>query len=229
MQAIKLAGEFSDFKAFEQALEKSLRFNSACVRTKRARDMIRWFFPSHSLDNLLTKVWTFYRNESLLEEVMRYQFLTSQPLLSKFILNCILPLEPGTCLDTPCFKDFLLRENGIVRRDVLNNLRWACRDIGFLCQERNKLVISQIPIPKTSLLLLTHHFLGQSAQTISIKDVLSNPYWRFLGIRSPEVVRQIFREADSEGIIAKYVIADQLEQITTRYSFDEFIQRRLGL
>jgi hypothetical protein len=229
VQAIKLSADFSDFKAFRRTLEKSLRFNSSCVRAKRARDMVRWFFPSHSLDNLLTKVWIHYQSEQLLEEVMRHQFLTSQPLAAKFCLQCILPLEPGTRLNSDYFKDFLLRENGVVKHDVLNNLRWACKDIGFLMVEKNDLVVAQVPLPKTSLLLLTHYCFGQDTRTIAVKDIISNPYWRYLGIRNSEVVRKIFHEADAEGLVAKYVIADQLEQITTRYSFDEFIQRRLGL
>ena len=229
IQAVKMAAKFSDFKTFQDALQRSLPFNSSCVRAKRAQDMIRWFFPSHSLNNLLVRVWISYNNEQILEEVMRYQFLTNQPTAAKFVLNYLLPLQPGAIVNTDSFRDFLLRENGVVKRYALNNLRRACRDIGFLIREKNKLVISQIPFPKTSLLVLTHYFLGQGARTIAIEDVLSNPYWRYLGIRDSKVVRQIFREADAEGIIAKYVIADQLEQITTRYSFDEFIQRRLCL
>jgi hypothetical protein len=62
-----------------------------------------------------------------------------------------------------------------------------------------------------------------------MKEILSNPFWQYLGLRDQDVVRKIFREADANGVIAKYIVADQLEQVTTTYSFDEFIQRRSSL
>jgi tryptophan synthase alpha subunit len=64
---------------------------------------------------------------------------------------------------------------------------------------------------------------------VTIKEILSNPFWRYLGIREAEEVKKVFKEADANGVIAKYIVADQLEQVTTRYSFEEFIQRRLQL
>jgi hypothetical protein len=42
-------------------------------------------------------------------------------------------------------------------------------------------------------------------------------------------VRKILKEANADELIAKYVIADELEQITTRFSLEEFIQGRMKL
>jgi hypothetical protein len=36
----------------------------------------------------------------------------------------------------------------------------------------------------------------------------------------------VYREADACGILGKYVVADQLEQITTRWSLDEFLSNK---
>jgi hypothetical protein len=91
------------------------------------------------------------------------------------------------------------------------------------------MAISQIPMPKTSLLILTHYLLAPTPRTVTIKDVLSNPFWQYLGVRESEAVRKVFREADANGAITKYIMADQLEQVTTRYSFDEFVQRKVQL
>jgi len=227
--AIKLSSKFSDFKSFRRELEKSLPYNSSYTRLRRTRDVLKWFFPSHSLDNLLTKVWTFYKNEVILREVMRYQYLTVEPTVGEFIRDYIIPLEPGSNVSVDYLKDFLLKKYGVVRPDPLNALRGACRDMGFLHVNKTKMIVCQIPVPTTSLLILTHYLHAPSVHTIAINEILSNYYWRYLGIRDPETVRRVFREADANGLIAKYVVADQLEQVTTRYPVDEFIKRRLQL
>jgi hypothetical protein len=229
IHAVKLSSEFSDFKSFRRELEKSLPSNSSYVRIRRTRDILKWFFPSRSLDNLLTRVWTFYKNEVILRELMRYQYLTIEPIVGEFIRDYIIPLRPGSNLEVDYFKDFLLKKYGVVRPDPLNSLRGACRDMGFLLVDKKKLIVTQVPVPKTSLLILTHYLLAPSVRTIAIKEILSNYYWQYLGIRDSDSVRIIFREADANGLVAKYVVADQLEQVTTRYPFDEFIQRRLHL
>ncbi len=227
--AVKLSAEFSDFKSFRRELENTLPVNSSYVKLRNTRDILKWFFPSFSLDNILTKVWTFYRNEDLIKEIMRYQYLSVEPAMGEFVREYILPLEPGSNVSVDFLKDFLLKKYGVVRQDPLNALRSACRDMDFLLVTKNKLIIRQVPLPKTALLILTHYLLATSVQTVAIKDILANNFWQYLGIRDPEIVRRIFREADANGLIAKYVVADQLEQVTTRYSVDEFIERRLTL
>lgn len=229
IQAVKLSAEFSDFRPFKDELQKSLHYNSSYVRMRNTNSIIRWFFPSHSLDNLLTKVWMFYRKEEILKELMRYQYLTTEPAVAEFVIHYLLPMHPGEVVTSDYLKDFLLKKYNVVRPDPLNSLRGACRDMGFLYSENKKLVVCQIPPPRTSLLILTHYLLAPVPRTVTMKEVLSNPYWRYLGIREAEDVRKVFREADANGLIAKYIVADQLEQLTTRYSFDEFVQRRIQL
>lgn len=229
VQAVKLSVEFSDFASFRRELEQCLHYNSSYVRIRRTRDVLKWFFPSHSLDNVLTKVWTYYRKDELLKEIMRYQYLTTEPAVAEFVVNYLLPMRPGEVVSIDYLKDFLLKKYKVVRPDPLNSLRRACRDMGFLYSENKKLVVCQVPLPKTSLLILTHFLLAPSPRTVTIKEILSNPFWRYLGIREAEEVKKVFKEADANGVIAKYIVADQLEQVTTRYSFEEFIQRRLQL
>jgi hypothetical protein len=42
-------------------------------------------------------------------------------------------------------------------------------------------------------------------------------------MREEADVRVILRDAESAGLIARYAIVDQLEQITTRYTFDDYL------
>lgn len=229
IQAVKLSSEFSNFKAFRSELERTLPWNSSYVRVRNSRSIIRWFFPSHTIDNLLTRVWTFYKDESILREIMRYQYLTMEPVVREFVINHVLTRPPGTVLKIDYLKDFLMKKYGVVKKDPLRALGGAIRDIGLASRGKNGIIISEISLPKTSLLILTHHIFAPTPRTVTVKEILSNCFWQCLGIRDSENVKKILHEADANGIITKYIVADQLEQITTKYSFDEFVQRKIRL
>ena len=227
--AVKLSAEFSDFKAFRSELERALPQNSSAIRVRYTQMIIRWFFPTHSIDNLLTKVWTFYKDESLLREIMRYQYLTIEPVVCEFVIQHVLTRPPGTMLKIDYLKDFLMKKYGVVKKHPLTALSSAIRYIGLASHGKNGIVISEISMPKTSLLILTHHIFAPTPRTVTMKEILSNCFWQCLGIRDSENVKKILHEADANGIITKYIVADQLEQITTRYSSDEFVQRKIRL
>jgi hypothetical protein len=228
INAVKLSIRFSDFKAFRKELEETIHFNSRIVRKNRASNIIKWFFPSNSLNSLPHLVWTAYNDEELLRHILRYQFLISQPVVAKFISNRILPLEPGSYVNNNLFNQFLTSEYDEVKPYLINNLRTNCKSLGFLTDEIKGLCVAEITPPKTAFLIITHFLFSKEKSTIKLSDILQNLYWQYLGIREKQTVRYILHEADAEGQITKYIIADQLEQITTRFSFDEFLQNRLG-
>jgi hypothetical protein len=83
---------------------------------------------------------------------------------------------------------------------------------------------------KTSLLLLIHRlFASQSVRTIELRRLFADPFWKYLGYKAEDTVRSVLREADAAGMIGKYVVADDLEQITTCVTLAEFLDRRLHL
>ena len=83
---------------------------------------------------------------------------------------------------------------------------------------------------KTSLLLLTHHiFASAEPRTIELRNLLANPFWKYLGFKREDEVRAVFREADAAGCIGKYVVADQLDQVTTCLTLDAFLSKRVRL
>ncbi len=229
ISAVKLSAQFSDFKAFRKELEKTIHFNSERVRKIRACNILKWFFPNNSLDTISSQVWSSYRDEELLQEILRYQFLISQPVAAKFITRCILPLVPGTKISNTLFKQFLAKEFEDIKPYLINNLRIDSKALGFIADNKSNLnIVAEIQTPKTAFLILTHYLFSKSS-TIKIFDILQNSYWQYLGISEKKTVRNILHEADAEGLITKYIIADQLEQITTRFSFDEFIHSALRL
>jgi hypothetical protein len=76
----------------------------------------------------------------------------------------------------------------------------------------------------------THNlFARYEPRTIELRNLLANPFWKYLGIKHEDQVRAVFREADAAGCIGKYVVADQLEQITTCFSLETFLEKKVRL
>lgn len=58
-----------------------------------------------------------------------------------------------------------------------------------------------------------------------LSEILDTTCWRFLGLKKPDAVRHILRQAEAAGLIARYAAVDELEQVTTRFTRDEYIQQ----
>jgi hypothetical protein len=97
------------------------------------------------------------------------------------------------------------------------------RYLGFVGRYGKDLVIEQIPTPADALLILLHDRLAPTPRIVRVSEILEEKWWRYLGLREAEVVRRVLRQAEAAGLLAQYAIMDELEQVTTRYSRDEYI------
>lgn len=227
--AIKQSIRFEDFAEFRKYIQENLPQNSDSVRKRYVSSIIKRFFPQKSLNPIHTLVWKNYKDDDILQEIMRYQFLSSEPVFAEFVLHDIIPLMPGVPLQSDAIKNFTIKKYGCYSKNSANWIALSIRDMGFIFRNKGKSIISEVPAPKTALLILIHYLFAQSPTTITMKDILNNTFWQYLGIRGQDTVRRIFREANGNGIIAKYITADELEQITTKYTLDEFLQKKLRL
>jgi len=229
IQAVKDSLRFKNFENFRRYLQEYLPQNSRYVRKRYTSSIIRWFFTDQSLNNLPAKVWHSYNNTKILQDVMRYFYLEKEPIVAEFICEYLIPLDPGTTIQSEYFKDFLMKKYGIVKKDPLHYLSTAIRDLGFTYRNKTKIVVQNLHPPKTGFLILIHYLFATTPQTVNLEEILTHKFWMYLGIRNQSEVKRILKEADTKQIIAKYVVADQLEQITTRYTLDEFLQKRMKL
>jgi len=230
--AIKMSLQYKIFENFKENLQNSLHYNSSGIRREYVNYIMRWFFPQKRLDTLTANVWKSYHDEKLLQEIMRYQYLSVEEGVAKFVTDTILALDPGDVITSVQIKNFAIRMWDINERyatDVVKYIRSALLCTDFVVKRGGKLIVQEIEPPKTALIILTHYLFAQKPKTVAVRDILENPYWRYLGIRSEDVVRDIFREANSKGIFAKYIIADELEHITTKYSLAELLKRKMTL
>lgn len=227
--AVKQSIRFKDFRNFRRHLQEHLPQNSSYVRKRYTSSIIRWFFSEQSLNNLPAKVWHSYNDNQILQDVMRYFYLEKEPVVAEFICEYLIPLDSGTTLQSEYLKDFLMKKYGIVKKDPLHRLSAAIRDLGFVYCNKTRTIVQNLASTKTGFLILVHYLFASAPQTVSLEEILTHKFWMYLGIKNQSEVKKILKEADTKEIIAKYVVADQLEQITTKYTLDEFLQKRIKL
>ena len=215
----------------QEALTKQLGQNSMETRVRYAQSILRWFFPD-GLNGLARRVWVAYGDETVETDILRYLYLAAEPVMGACVAEALFPLENGMQISTQYFDQFLNLFLGEpppekTRKRLKSNLM----KLGFLQRTRGKPDRLKTVMPaKTSLLILLHHlFSQQGTRTVELRRLLAEPFWKFLGYKSEDAVRAVLRDANSAGILGKYVVADQLEQVTTSMSADEFLARKVHL
>lgn len=228
MVAIKEATKCESLDALKDRLVQALGQNSTETRLRNARFIIRWFFPD-GIDGIARKTWAAYSDDRILTDVMRYLYLSQEPVMGKCVTGCLFPIEPGMRVPASEFDRFLTVYYGNPpSKKTAQRVKSNFTKLGILeaARAQDYLLVPLVPT-KTALLILTHSIFAPAApRTVELRRLLENPYWKYLGFKSEDAVRAIFREADGAGILGKYVVADQLEQITTRWGLDELLSNR---
>jgi hypothetical protein len=84
-------------------------------------------------------------------------------------------------------------------------------------------------MPKNSFIFLLHARLAPAPRIVRLNEIAEAVWWRYLGLRGEDQVRDVLREAESAGLIARFAKVDELEQVTTRYSQLQYIHQSLRL
>lgn len=229
MQAIKDSVSFDDFATFRAHLEEHLPYNSAATRERYTQTILKYFFPSGTLGGLPERAWGAYRDAQVLEDLMRYQFLTHEPTVAQFVTIHLGPMAPGSVIERELLEKFIEKVDPKGRKKMVERLGQTLRRTGFVVRERQQDVVVQLWPSKTALLILIHHLFAPTPRIVTLKDILDAPFWQYLGFRQEETVRRTLHQANAKGLIAGYATIDQLEQITTRHTLDEWLEARLRL
>lgn len=229
VQAIKECQEFGTFDEFYQHLVENLPQNSPQTRKRFASLIVRWFFPDRALDGLLPRTWATYHDEQLLADLMRVTTLEVEPVLGRFVVDVVLPFEPGVQFPAELARDYIIGTYHEYKKDSYDRLLVAMRSLGYLSRLRGEWIVNAIPTPADALLILLHTRLAPTPRIVRISDLLEQSLIKFLGFRDPEDVRQVLRAASTAGLLARYSVVDQLEQVTTRLSADEYFAARTRL
>ena len=229
--ALRLSTDVQSMEELQEALVKHLGQNSAETRRRYAQSVVRWFFPD-GFDGLLRRTWIAYEDEAIARDLLHYLYLSGEPIMGRCVAEALFPLENGIAIPPDFFDRFLHEHLGeSVPAKTRERLKSNLKRLGFLERVRGKPDrLKPVGSQNTSFLLLLHHrFAPKAVRSIELRTLLADPFWKYLGYKSEDAVRSILREVDARGMIGKYVVADQLEQVTTRFTFDELLERRLRL
>jgi hypothetical protein len=193
--------------------------------------VIRWFFAD-GLNGIARKTWLAYQDEQILSDILRYLYLKHEPVMGACVAECLFSVEVGMHIPPSLFDRFLTTfYHCSATKKTTQRLKTNLMRFGLLKRspgEDDELVA--LNPSKVSLLLLIHHlFAEKEVRTIELRNLMTDPFWKYLGYKSQDEVRMILREADSLGIIGKYVVADQLEQVTTCLTQEEFLLRQVRI
>ena len=146
------------------------------------------------------------------------------------VADALFPLAEGMLIPPAFFDRYLVERLGTpeLTEKTRKRLKQNLGKLGFLVRSRGvgDRLASVVPA-KTAFLVLVHHlFAPDGPRTVELARLLADPFWKHLGIKSEDAVRAMLREADRVRWIGKYVVADQLEQLTTCYSLPELLGKR---
>jgi len=229
--AARLAVGLASTEQLQEKLQQELSQNSAETRRRYARSILLWFFGD-GIDGLARQAWQAYEDEQIERDILRYLYLTAEPIVGNCVANCLFPLEEGMLIPATYFERYLRNALGEQPpAKTLERLKMNLAKLGFLDRtspQGDRL--GRINLDKTAFLAVFHSiFCPAGPRTVELASVLSNPFWKRLGLKSEQAVRAILREADAAHLIGKYVVADQLEQVTTCFSLRDLLKRRARL
>jgi len=229
--AAKLSLDAVTLDDLQRKLETNLRQNSSETRQRYAQSILKWFFPD-GLDGIARKVWTAYRDDRIESDILRHLYLSSEPIMGACVADALFPLQEGIIIPAGYFDRFL--------RDYLDaepppktrkRVKMNLVKLGFLTPARGAgHRLNPINPTKTAFFVLLHHLLAPvQPRTIELRHLFTNPFWKYLGFKSEDAVRGVLREANASGLLGKYVVADQLEQITTCLTLGDILSRGVRL
>lgn len=223
IQAVKASADFESYDEFYAYLLDHLPQNSPQTRKRYAELIGKRYFPGLSLDNLLRHVWNSYQDERILVDLMRVYALEAEPVIARFVMDKVWPLDAGQVLDANVARTFIQDTYGAFKQNSYKRLLLTLDRLGFLGRYNGEVVIEQIPLPANALLILLHDRLAPTPRIVRLSDILEANWWRYLGIKDADEVRHVLRQAEVAGLIARYAVVDELEQVTTRFTRAEYI------
>jgi hypothetical protein len=229
--AARLAVNLDSLEALHSQLVYHLHQNSMETRSRYARSILKWFFPNGA-GSLVRNVWAAYHDESVTADILRYLYLVAEPIMGACVSEALYPLAEGMLIPAHYFDRFLSDYlGGEPPPKTRQRLKTNLMKLGFLARSRGKPDrLQPIISTRTAFLVLLHHlFAPYGPRTVELRHLFANPFWQYLGFKSEDTVRAVLRGADAAGVLGKYVVADQLEQVTTCLTLDDILARKIRL
>lgn len=225
--AVKVSLECHSVAELITRLRERLPQNSVETRERNTSIILSRFFPTSEIEQPPRRVLRAYNDEALLTTVMRVLFLEAEPLVGRLVTERLFPLSPGTALSKDFFTSYVQEVIGKKVRPLASRCSAAARALGWIVKEKQKFYVAQHALNETAALLLFHHYYAPTPRIIDMKFLFAEPVWKYLGFESEGAVREFMYKLEQRGLIGRYAVVDRLEQVTTRYSLDSLLERRV--
>jgi hypothetical protein len=219
----------TDDAAFHEYLREHLPQNSRSTRSRYVQTLVRWFFPD-GVRGLAARVWLAYQDRALAEEVLRYLYLRAEPMAGAAVADALLPIAENAIIPDSYLPNFLRARFGDgTPAKSSQRLKANLRKLGFLIKGKANRDTLRVPAPSVTGFLVVLHYLfaPRQAGAVEFRTLVADPFWKYLGFKNEDQVRTALKESLNRGLLAKYVLADRIESISFRYSFEEFVAGRL--
>jgi len=229
--AVTRAHGHGSIESLEEDLLQNLKQQSEETRRRYVSSLIRWFFPNRQLASPASLVWQAYGDRGLTFEVLRVLYLKSEPIVGQCVEEFLYPISANAVIPASYFDSYLRSSLGDIPKKTRGRLTQNLRKLGFLAkaQPGRDLLHPLNPSATCLFLMFTYYFAQDEVRTVEVPTVLADPFWKYLGLKSEDAVRKVFREANNQGVLAKYVVADRLELVTTFLTFAQCLQKRVRL
>jgi hypothetical protein len=227
--ALTAAEQFTDDAPFEAYLAEHLPQNSPSTRTRYAQTLVRWFFRD-GVRGLAAGVWIHYRDPALADEILRYLYLRAEALAGAVVAEALLPIAEHAVIPESYLPNFLRGRFGAdTPAKTIRRLKTNLRKLGFLVRVTGSRDTLRVPAHSaTAFLLVLHHlFALRHSGAVEFRTVAADPFWKYLGFKTEDQLRSILKDSMDRGLLAKYVLADRIESISFRYSFEQFIEGKM--
>lgn len=214
---------------FQEYLQEHLPQNSLETRTRYAQSLMRWFFPD-GVRGLVGQVLLSYRDQSMAAEMLRYLYLRAEPMVGAAVADALFPIAENAVIPGSYLTNFIRGRFGDNTPDKsIKRIKANLRKLGFLARGKgDKDMLRAMAPSATGFLVALHHvFALNEAGSVEFKRITDDCFWKYLGFKSEDRLRVILKESLGKGLIAKYLVADRIESIAFRYSFEEFVGRRM--
>jgi hypothetical protein len=229
LQAVRLSLECESRSVLAERLRNELSQNSATTRDRYTTIILSRFFPETEIDNLPRRLLRAYNDEQLLADAMAVLLLLSEPVVGRLIADRLHSMELGSEISTNFFTGYGQEIDGRNAARIAKRCSTAARVLGWIARQRGKSYRAFRPVNPTAALLLFHWFYAPSPQIVELSRIFSEPIWKYLAFRDPAQVRTFCRSLEQKQLIARYVQVDRLDQITTRYTAAELLERKIRL
>lgn len=228
--AAKLAARTPSVEVYRLELERELVQNSEETRRYYVARIFAWLFPDHQLDTAPVQIWRRYEDEHLLRDSLRICYFHAIPMMARFVTDLAAHGRTEGMLPPGYIRDFVIADCGEpVPSKTVERLTRNLAKLGFLRRSSSGIGITVPDYDQTSVVLEVCRRFGEQPTTVPFAEIAQDPFWRFIGVPDAGTLRSILYRAFQYGGIAKFVTADELDQVTIARSFTDLLEAQWRL